>query len=261
LAFKMLSVVIPSYRDPLLNKTITGILESAEGDIEIIPVYDGYVPDELVQDPRVWPVFLKENVGMREAINAGVRASKGEYLMRTDEHCMFAPGFDTEILSEIEDNWIVTAKRYFLDVEKWEVMDIEPVIYEKLDILDNERWTKFHGQRWKSRDKERKDFMVDKTMAMQGSFWIMSRKHWDTVIKNLQPEYGTLYQDSTEMIMKTWQAGGELMINKNTWYAHKHVSFNRTHSYPKEEARKSFKYALDKWGQYYSEVVKPKWGI
>ena len=37
----MLSIIIPSYKDPLLQRTIDDILENAQGDIEIIAVLDG----------------------------------------------------------------------------------------------------------------------------------------------------------------------------------------------------------------------------
>ena len=41
----MLSVIIPSYKDPLLHKTIESLLENAEREIEIIAVLDDYRPD------------------------------------------------------------------------------------------------------------------------------------------------------------------------------------------------------------------------
>jgi len=257
-----LSVVIPSYKDPLLHKTIASILTSATGEIEIIPVLDGYKPIvQITSDSRVKPLYLKENVGMREAINRGVQASTGKYIMRTDEHCLFAPGFDKEILKHIKDNQIVTARRYFLDVEKWKVMDIKPVDYEKL-IIVNDRWHKFAGQRWRTRERERESMKIDETMAMQGSFWIMPRSWWNKVIKRLDSNgYGILYQDSVEMLMKTWQAGGKLMVNKNTWFAHKHVDFNRTHRYSTELSRASFAHSISVWGDYYNDVVAPRWGI
>jgi hypothetical protein len=37
------------------------------------------------------------------------------------------------------------------------------------------------------------------------------------------------------MVFKTWKAGGKLMLNKNTWHAHKHRSFARTHNNGTEE--------------------------
>ena len=261
----MLSVVIPSYKDPLLQKTIQSLLENAEGEIEIIAVLDGYWPDQktVVDDDRVRYIHLGQNRGMRRAINAGVLVAQGEYIMRTDEHCSFGKGFDVILTSQMEDNWIVTPRRYFLDPIKWEVMDLPYIDYEKLAIREN---MKFEGQRWHSRKRERKNIMVDETLAMQGSVWIMKRSWWDKVIGELQTEgYGPHYQDSHEMSFKTWQAGGKLMVNKNTWFAHKHWKFPRTHQEgtPENPTQReaSWKYTLDTWRDYYLKEIKPKWGL
>lgn len=261
-----LSCIIPDYRDPLLHKTIDSLLDNSElGDqLEVIAVLDGcWSAQPFRVDDRLVIIHLGKNRGMRGAINAGVRVARGEFLMRTDEHCMFAPGYDRILTETCEDNWIVTAKRYFLDPDKWERMDIDPVVYEKLVIQDN---IKFAGQRWTSRTEERKDIMIDENTAIQGSQWLMKRSWWDKVIVELDTEnYGPLIQDSTEMLFKTWQAGGKLMINKNTWYAHKHRSFSRTHNNGTKEnpanCEKGYKYALDTWGKYYQEVIRPRFNI
>jgi hypothetical protein len=259
----MLSCIIPSYKDPLLNKTIDDILAKAEEEVEIIPVLDGYF-QEVLNDPRVHPIHLHKNGGMRNAINTGVRMARGEYIMRTDEHCSFGQGFDRIILETIQDDWIVVPRRYALDVEKWEVMDIPPVDFSKLVIL--EKHHKFSAEAWPSRDEELKDVMIAETMGMQGSMWVMKKTWWEQVIGELQTEgYGPLYQDSHEMIFKTWQAGGKMMLNKNTWYAHKHRTFKRTHNDGTKEnpanKEEGWDYAIKVWGDYYENVVKPKWGI
>lgn len=261
-----LSVIIPSYKDPLLVRTIDSLLVSSElGDgLEIIAVLDGYWPTfDLIQDPRVRYVHLGKNRGMRGAINAGVAVAQGRFLMRTDEHCMFAPGFDKAMTDVCRPNWIMTARRYFLDPVKWEVMDLPHVDYEKLVIQNG---VKFSGQRWRSRDAKRTHKQLDETMAMQGSCWVMPRAWWNKVIGELQTEgYGPHYQDSHEMQFKTWQAGGKLILNKNTWFAHKHRSFSRTHDdgTPENPANKEagWAYALQVWGDYYRNVVCPRWGI
>ncbi|MFA6416466.1 MAG: glycosyltransferase family 2 protein [Candidatus Paceibacterota bacterium] len=256
----MLSIIIPSYKDPLLQKTIDSLLANAEGEIEIIAILDGYWPEiPLKDDPRLRILYLGQNQGMRGAINAGVAVARGEYLMRTDEHCIFAKGYDVILTKDCEHDWIVTPRRYFLDAIKWEVMDLPYVDHEKLIVTRGER-KKFSGHRWPERDEERKEIMIDEKMAMQGSCWVMKKSWWDRVIVELQSEgYGTHYQDSIEMIFKTWKAGGKLMLNKNTWYAHKHRSFPRTHNYGGELADASFKYGLDTWGEYYKKVIKPRW--
>ena len=260
----MLSVIIPDWKDPLLINTIDSLLLNAEGEIEIVAVFDGHWPTfELRQDPRVRYVHLGKNRGMRGAINAGVLISRGEFIMRTDEHCMFGKGFDRILTGACEPNWIVTARRFYLDPVKWEVMDLPPVEHEKLVIQGGK---KFAGQKWPSRDLEQKDVQISETMAMQGSMWLMRRSWWDETIGELQTEgYGPLIQDSHEMVFKTWKRGGKLMLNKNTWFAHKHRSFPRTHNNGTAENpskdEEGYKYALDVWGDYYEKEIKPKWKI
>ena len=249
----MLSVIIPSYHDPLLHKTIDSLFENAMGELEIVVVLDGYWT-AIKQDPRVRVLHLGQNRGMRGAINAGISISRGEYIMRTDEHCIFGKGFDNILTKSCEPNWIMTARRYFLDPVKWKVLDLPPVDYEELCIQTVGDGKKFCGI---PKEKQGPDIM--ETHAMQGSMWVMPRKWWDDVIGELQSEgYGTHLQDSHEMTFKTWQAGGKLMVNKNTWFAHKHVSFPRTHNYGGKEAEEAVKYSYETWKDYYQEI-KEKW--
>jgi len=228
-----------------------------------VVVLDGYDPKKpIVTDSQVRVVRHAKNLGMREAINTGVQASRYPHIMRLDEHCMVGPGFDRLLLEHIEDNWVVTTRRYFLDPVRWEVMGDKFIDYEKLLIITKPSGRmKFSAVEWWGRSRERRDILIDEDMAFQGSAWCMSRKWWDSVIVRLDSEgYGTLYQDTTEMLFKTWAAGGKLMLNKKTFYAHKHRSFNRTHDYPGELADASFRFALEKHGEEY-ERVRAKWMI
>jgi glycosyltransferase involved in cell wall biosynthesis len=262
-----LSVVVPDYKDPLLHKTIDDLLnKSGLGDqLEVIAVLDGCESTQpFRQDPRLRVVKLGTNQGMRGAINAGVKVARGEFLMRTDEHCMFAKDYDLTMTSQCQPNWIMTAKRYFLDPVKWEVIEeMTPVEHEKLVIQGG---TKFAGQRWPERDEEMKTVPISETMAMQGSMWVMPHEWWNKVIGELQTEgYGPLIQDSHEMIFKTWKANGKMMLNKNTWYAHKHRSFPRTHNNGTPEnpanCESGYAYALSVWNNYYQQVIRPKWNL
>ena len=258
----MLSVIIPSYKDPLLHKTIQSLLDNAEGELEIIAVLDGYWPEvPIIADARVKILHLGGNRGMKEAINAGVAVSKGEFIMRTDEHCSFGKGFDRILTENLEPNWIVTARRYFLNPEKWEVMDIPHIDYEQLVTQTIRKAKKYTGFPWKERTKERQDIMIDETMAMQGSMWVMTRSWWDQVIGNLiSGPYGTHYQDQHEMIFKTWKAGGKMMVNKNTWFAHRHNSFPRHHEISHGSQQAELQAFYDYWKDYYLEIRK-KWGL
>lgn len=260
-----LSVVIPTYKEPLLIPTIESLLLNSElgNKLEIIAIFDGYWPEfELIGDPRVVYVHLGKNRGMREGINAAVSLARGKFIMRVDSHCAFAKGYDKEFVNTCRDNWIMTATRYFLDPVKWEVMDKKPVVYERLKIRDlGDGVKKFEGVPWGSRTRERKHKMIDETMAMQGSCWVMRRRWWKKVIKRLETEnYGRMYQDSHEMVFKTWKAGGKLMVNKNTWFAHKHRKFVRTHQHSRKDWEEGVNYAYNTWKDYYGEVRK-KWSV
>lgn len=241
----MLSIIIPSFKDPSLQRTIDEILEKAQAEIEIIVVLDGYTPAKpLREDPRVHILKFEKNQGMRAAINFGMATSIGEYVMKTDEHCAFDKGFDIKLLATIEDNWVVVPRRYKLDTEKWEVMDEPPIDYERL-VTD--RPDKIGGVHWSRRVIERKDKLIDETMVFQGSCYVMSRKHWNFLGGLQQQGYGSFAQEAIEISLKTWLSGGRVMVNKNTWYAHKHRKFGRPYRTNSPEIEAGNKYAMDFW--------------
>lgn len=265
-----LSIIIPDYKDPLLEKTINSLLENSElGDeLEIICVLDGcWLTFPPIQDPRVKYVHLGKNRGMRGAINAGVSISKGEFIMRLDEHCCFGKGYDRILTESCKENEITTARRYYLDPVKWEVMFDEGYVdYEDLTIQNvSDEVRKFAGKTNKKKADERKDIIIDETTAMQGSMWIANREFFLKTVGELQTSgYGPLIQDSVEVCMKYWKVGGKLMVNKNTWFAHKHRSFPRTHDGGSPENRancnEGYAYALKIWEPYFNELQK-QWSV
>lgn len=222
----MISIIIPSVQDPDLERTIADIQAKAQGEIEIIVEID---------EPRK---------GMRARINEGVAKSKGDYILKCDSHCVFDEGFDVKLLANIQDNWVVIPRRYKLDTDKWEVMSDPPIDYERLAIVPD----RICGVEWKSRRTERADKMIDETMVFQGSCWIMSRKHWDWLGGLSEVGYGTFAQEPIEIALKTWLGGGKVMVNKNTWYAHKHRKFGRTVApCSSKEIREANAYSRDFW--------------
>jgi len=246
----MLSIIIPSCNDPYLNRTIRSLIWNKRGDIEIIPVIDGG-DEKVYEHHRVHPIYFSERKGLKEAINTGVKMARGDLIMKVDAHCQFAKGFDLEL--KPAENEVMIPRRYQLDVEKWEIMaDEMPVDYEKLII--HSRYKKFHGQVWRSRQRKRKDIMIDETMAFQGSCWVM-HKSWFEQINPFEGD-STFPQEPLDISMKTWQAGGRILVNKNTWYAHKHKKFSRT--YPAKNDLELWSDNVDKYGEYYEEVIKPR---
>jgi hypothetical protein len=169
---------------------------------------------------------LHNNYGMRASINAGVRISKGEYLLIIDEQCMVDQGYDVKLASECGDNWVVIPRRKRLDAENWVlIQDGRPDIdYMQVDYPYQRPYDKtcgLHGAEWKR--PERADILIDDTPTMQGSCYFMTRKHWDNVVGPLDDvNYGTFTQEAQEVSFKTWLSGGRVVVNKKTWYAHLH---------------------------------------
>lgn len=229
----MISCIIPSRSAQWLAKTVNDLLRKAEGEIEVIVVYDGRWPEveELPEDdPRLIQIHhgeLHNHYGMRASINAGVAISKGEYIFVIDEQCAVDQGFDVKLTADCEDNWVVIPRRKRLDAETWTLIeDGRPDIdYMKVDYPYQRPYDKtcgLHGAEWKR--PERADALIDDTPTMQGSCYFMKRSWWDTILPNgLDDEnYGTFTQEAQEVSMSTWLSGGRVVVNKKTWYAHWH---------------------------------------
>lgn len=220
------SVIIPSRNERFLPQTVADILAHATGDIEVIAVLDGYWPDPILpDDPRLTLIHRGTSQGMRAAINSAVAIAKGDYLLKCDGHCMFEPGFDEVLLADIEDNWIVIPRRDRLDAENWTLQKTgkPPIDLHYMSCpLTNPDGFSMHGGIWPQRDRKRLDILIDETPSFQGSFWMMSRRHWNWLGGMSEEGYGTFTQEPTEIGMKTWLGGGAVMVNKKTTYYHLH---------------------------------------
>lgn len=250
------SVLIPSRNEQFLPKTVNDILTKARGDIEVIAVLDGYWPNPpLPNDPRLHLIHRGKAQGMRPAITSAAALAKGEYLLKTDAHCMFDEGFDVKLVEDYhEDNWVVVPRRYSLDAENWcfKQTGKSPVDahYLSYPFEPNRAGAGLHGTVWNARARARLHIEIDEEMSSQGSCWFMSRKHWDTLINPMEVErYGNFIQEFQEVGLKTWLSGGKVMINKKTWYAHLHKGseYGRGYWISKKEMNEGSLAAIDYW--------------
>lgn len=238
------------------------ILEKTEGEIEILPILDGYIPpdEELVADPRVKYIRLPQSIGMRNAINLGVEKAVGEYLMKFDAHCVMERGIDLKLAADCADNMVMIPRRYQLDDEKWAPNFEEPPIdYEYIMFPAKFQPWSLRGFKWRERIAERKDMLIDDTLVFQGSCWFMSKYWWQTAIRELDSKsYGQMGQESTEITMKTFVAGGRTVVNKKTWYAHlrKTKKYGGTHL-GLHGRKECYKYSYNHWAnEHKDEFIK-----
>jgi len=251
-----LSVVIPARNEQFLNKTISDLLTKATQELEIIVVLDGYWP-EVIQDSRVIYIHFSDSVGMRACINAGVAVAKGEYILKTDAHCMFAKGFDEALKADCEDNWVVIPRRLRLEPESWTLRDVgKPAMdYMFLTYPDPTDLGAFggpslQGREWRERniDESLKSKLIDDCMTFQGSAWFMKKSYFEWLELMDQDTYGEFMKEAQEIGLKCWLSGGRVVRNKKTWYAHLHKGKKYGRGYPlsKKEVNKGTQ-AINKW--------------
>lgn len=246
------SVIIPSRNEKFLIKTIEDILSKAKGEIEIIPVLDGYWIDSPINDPRVIYLHRGKSLGMRNAINSGVAISSGEYILKCDAHCMFDEGFDTKLKKDCKKNWVVVPRRKRLDAEKWrlERSNKPDVDYEYLSYPGNKgKWDSgLHGRVWNERTKNRENILIDDNMSAQGSCWFMFKSYFYELELEDEENYGTFNHEFQEIGLKCWLSGGRVITNKKTWYAHLHKNkeMGRGYSLDGKQLEKGTKYT-NRW--------------
>lgn len=264
---KKTSIIIPSRNEQFLPRTVDDIFAKATGDIEVIVVLDGYWPNPILEDrPNLILIHRGQAQGMRPAINSAAAISKGDYLMKSDAHCMFAEGFDEVLQTDCDDDWVVVPRRYSLDAENWTRMDKGPVDYHYLQCPLSSSDGGLHGMRWNKRRDERQDILIDDEMSSQGSCWFMSRRHFFDFLGGLSLEgYGDFIQEFQEIGMKTWLGGGQVKVNKKIWYGHLHKGrrYGRGYKVSRSSWHHGCKYSADLWlnNRWEERVHDFKWLI
>lgn len=246
------SVLIPARNEQFLAPTVDSLFKNAAGDIEVIVHLDGYWPDSPLKDwPNLHVIHRPHPVGMRSGINACAAIASGEYLMKCDAHCLFDEGFDEVLQAEYDDNWVVVPRRHSLDAENWCIEPKQPKDYHYLSYpIEGEKRKGIHGKWWRARGTERANILLDDEMTSQGSCWFMSKRHFWDFLGGLQTDgYGDFIQEFQEIGMKTWLGGGQVKVNKKTWYAHLHKGnrYGRGYFIGRDSWKKGMQYSADLW--------------
>jgi glycosyltransferase involved in cell wall biosynthesis len=247
------SVIIPSRGERFMPQTVNDIFAKAAGEIEVIVILDGYWPAVMpAEHPNLHYIHFTDPRGMRNAINSGAAVASADVLLKCDAHCMFAPAFDEVIGNDLGDNQIMIPRRKRLDAEAWQIQDVgKPDIdaHYMSSPLTNPDGFSMHGCIWPEWDRRRLDVLIDETPSFQGSFWSMRRRHWDRLGGMSEEGYGTFTQEPTEIGMKTWLGGGQVLVNKKTWYAHLHKGkkFGRGYHQDKGEILRGHEYSARYW--------------
>lgn len=262
----LVSIIIPSRNEKYLETTIKDLLAKATGPIEIIVMVNGGEAEYQPKGRESWDnaAYIDERgvkyldcdaygikPGMKYCINAGVGAARGKYIMKIDGHCIVAPGFDAQLKKDHQPNWIQIPRRYKLNESEWRpAFEQPPVDYEYWIYPPKYPTTSLHGFNWKERTENRKDILIDDTLTFQGSFWFMTREWWDKMDFMNDEGYNQLHaQEAAYIGTATWMAGGRVVTNKNTWYAHLYKTKQAGRGYHMDDRnrRRCYKYSYKHW--------------
>jgi glycosyltransferase involved in cell wall biosynthesis len=230
-----LTVIVPARHELFLKNTILEVVNKAHGPVECLAVLDGYdIPEEeVVKDPRVRYIkrpYHKE-LTKRHAINDAVKQASFDHIMALDAHCLLGEGYDVILQRDCQDNWVMIPRREKLDAENWKIYrgennELLPTDYEYymwqliIRAMKGDPTGGLHGWRWNERTIERKDIMVDRNPAFQGSCWFL-HKDWFNELGLMQTEgYTGWGQESENITFETVKNNGEIMTTKNTYYGH-----------------------------------------
>jgi glycosyltransferase involved in cell wall biosynthesis len=253
-----LSVLLPSRNEQFLQRTVDDLFAKSTGDIEVIIVLDGYLPNPPLIFRKNQTIIHKAKVeGLRAGINTAAAAANGDYYLRADAHCLWSEGFDEVLKRDAEPDCVDVMRRYSLNPDTWDRrLDKLHVDYHYLSCpWTNAEFFQMHGVRWDEKTIERADVMIDDQMSMQGSSWFMTAGYFHNFLHGLsEVGYGTYAQEAQEIGMKTWLGGGRLRVNKNAYYAHLHKGqrFGRGYNISRDEVWNGHKYSAHYW-------TKNKW--
>lgn len=224
------SVVIPARNEQFLPQMVDDLFAKATDDVEVIVTLDGYWPDPILEDrPNLVLIHRGRPQGMRAGINSAAAIATGEYLMKTDAHCMFGEGYDEILQADCKADWVAVPRRKRLDAENWCIQDVgKPDIdYVFLSYPDDPKdfgGPGLNGKLWNEKNQDatlRREMIVD-LMSAQGSCWFMHRDYFYQLELMDEASYGIFWNEFQEIGLKCWLSGGRVIRNKRTWYAHLH---------------------------------------
>lgn len=275
-----------------LDLTVENLLKNIRGNTEIIVVLDGYWTDTGVPDaPNVTVVHHKEAIGQRAAQNEGARISQAKYIMKLDAHCVVDEGFDVKMMEAMDghDNWTMVPMMYNLHAFDW-VCPEGHRIYQgptpkdgclqckkpmTREIIFQPRWGRkstfyrfdktLHFQYWgdfNNRPEGKPD--IAPTLSLQGSCFMLTRERY-FALEVADERHGSWGQQGVEVACKTWLSGGEVMVNKKTWYSHMFRTqggdFGFPYPNPQENIEKARKYSRELFidGKWEKSVHNLQW--
>jgi len=221
----LVSIIIPVYNEPYIEKTIDSLFETAIGQIEVIVVIDG-TKEKIKKREGVKIVRLKKNMGERYVVNKGVKKASGKYLFRVDAHCkMDTIGWDLKLKEVCEEKTIVTCRLLALNKKAWknDVNHYYGFVYMSTDF----------EEKWNNGDMKiipcSKD--VYEQMCFTGCGWMIRKDYYWELGGHDEALY-RFGRIGPEWCLKTWLTGGKILYRDDIWLGHSFTEADENGEYP-----------------------------
>jgi glycosyltransferase involved in cell wall biosynthesis len=232
-----LSIVIPAHNEQeTLNRTINNIYETAKGRFEVIVILNGH---EQKVDPRAVVIRNKENLGIRVAVNQGVRVAKGKYIFRIDGHCDFSP-----------DGWDLM----LMEVTKPRTMTIPALTGLTKDFV--RRGNKHMTCRLTPRMTEewyglQDPCTIEPNMCHTGCGMMFEKAFYDSFggLDEALPGWG---RDGAELSVHAWLDGDGMFTRTDVILGH---IFRRDKGYSRQFLNDAEKALVEKYGKRWAEIA------
>ena len=253
------SIIIPSCNEiaetssgeNVLQRTVRDIYEKATGDFEVIVGFNGPPYQDFPDYQNFKTLKLPQNIGLKTLVNTLAIMADGKYIYKTDAHCMFGQGFDEILAADMQDNWVVTPRFYVLNAREWKWQDDRHYDYFYLSCpFTDPRGFRFKAAgHWPEKTAEKLDVLIDETPQIHGSDWFVNRDYYINHLGGF-PYIDPMghAQEPIWLGLKNWLAGGRVMVNKKTWYAHMHQQGDqRGYHMSKDQEKISYDLAANYW--------------
>lgn len=146
----MFSIIIPMYNlEDSIRDTLESILKNDLSECELLLLDDGSkdktveVAEALLKEkcPCYYAIIKKENTGVSDTRNQGIKAAKGKYIIFCDGDDFFEPDLMSVLREELDENVDMAAWPYYI------LQDGNRKLSQKngeSDIFDSKRMMRLH---------------------------------------------------------------------------------------------------------------------
>jgi GT2 family glycosyltransferase len=191
------AIVLAWLDEPWLRRSVESLLASEKVDVEVVLVDNGCTNDDVDQLerlPGVTVVRPGHNLGFSGGCNAGVAASRGEYVALVNGDAVVEPGTLARLVEELQRPEIGIAAGSVR-------LASDPALLNSSGNLVH-----VLGMSWVGGLGERETRTAPtETAGAMGACLVTTRAHWDR-LGGFDPHYFAYHEDA-DLSLRTWRVG------------------------------------------------------